>query len=189
MAAKSLGGGRASAGDFGSFGLGTIVESAALVFHPARVYLGDDVYVSHFAYVHGHPESEISIGDRTFIGPYCYLHGAADIRIGTGVGIGAGVITLTSVHADSPPHKAITEAPLRYGPIEIGDGCDIGIGALLLPGTKLGPGVQVGAGAVVRGEHPGGAIIAGIPARMIRMRGEGDWAEGLSDTPAAISLE
>jgi serine acetyltransferase len=40
-----------------------------------------------------------------------------------------------------------------------------------------------GAGAVVRGHHPSGAVIAGVPARLLRARGEGDWADGLHSTP------
>jgi acetyltransferase-like isoleucine patch superfamily enzyme len=72
---------------------------------------------------------------------------------------------------------------LRYGAIEIGDGCDIGVGAVLLPGTRLGAGVQVGACAVVRGQHPASAVIAGVPACTLRMRGESDWAAGLDTEP------
>jgi acetyltransferase-like isoleucine patch superfamily enzyme len=90
---------------------------------------------------------------------------------------------LTAVHAETPPGTPITDAPLRYGRIEIGDGCDVGVGAVLLPGTRLGAGIQVGAGAVVRGEHAAGAIIAGVPAPTVRMRGEGDWAAGLATHP------
>jgi acetyltransferase-like isoleucine patch superfamily enzyme len=90
---------------------------------------------------------------------------------------------LTAVHAETPPGEPITAAPLRYGAIEVADGCDLGVGSTLLPGTRLGAGVQVGAGAVVRGHHPSGAVIAGVPARLLRMRGEGDWAEGLDTAP------
>jgi acetyltransferase-like isoleucine patch superfamily enzyme len=57
----------------------------------------------------------------------------------------------------------------------------IGVGSILLPGVRLAEGVQVGAGAVVRDSHHAGSVIAGVPARLIRMRGEGDWAAGLRD--------
>jgi acetyltransferase-like isoleucine patch superfamily enzyme len=90
---------------------------------------------------------------------------------------------LTAVHAETPAEGPINAAALRYGAIEIGDGCDLGVGSILLPGTRLAAGVQVGAGALVRGEHPAGAVIAGLPARLLRMRGDGDWASGLSSEP------
>jgi acetyltransferase-like isoleucine patch superfamily enzyme len=72
---------------------------------------------------------------------------------------------------------------LRYGTIVIEDGCDIGVGSILLPGVHLAAGVQVGAGAVVRGSHEPGSVIAGVPARVLRTRGDGDWAAGLESEP------
>lgn len=52
----------------------------------------------------------------------------------------------------------------------IGHDCWIGQQAILLPGAKLGHGVIVGAGAVVSGTVPDYAIVAGNPAKIIRMR-------------------
>jgi len=169
--------------EWGSFGEGTVVEPGALILQPAHIHLGRNVYVSHLAYLSGDPEGELRIGDGTLVGPHCYLHGAGGLLIGKHVGIGAGVITTTSVHAETGPGSPITDAPLRYGRIEIGDGCDIGVGSILLPGAKLGDGVQVGAGAVLRDEYPAGSVVAGVPARVLRMRGEGDWAAGLAEEP------
>jgi acetyltransferase-like isoleucine patch superfamily enzyme len=51
-----------------------------------------------------------------------------------------------------------------YRPITIGDNCFIGLGATLLPGTKIGDNCIVGAGAVVRGTVPSGSVVAGVPA-------------------------
>ena len=52
----------------------------------------------------------------------------------------------------------------------IGHDVWIGHGALILPGARLGHGVIVGAGAVVAGAVPDYAIVAGNPARVVRMR-------------------
>jgi acetyltransferase-like isoleucine patch superfamily enzyme len=94
---------------------------------------------------------------------------------------------LTAIHAETPPGDPITAAPLRYGAIEVGDGCDLGVGSMLLPGARLGPGVQVGADALIRGTHGPGEVVAGVPACALRMRGEGDWARGLEDSPPGRS--
>jgi acetyltransferase-like isoleucine patch superfamily enzyme len=48
----------------------------------------------------------------------------------------------------------------------------IGIGAIILKGTRIGRGARVGAGAVVTRDVPAGATVAGNPAQM-------------SETPAA----
>jgi hypothetical protein len=52
----------------------------------------------------------------------------------------------------------------------IGHDVWIGTGATFLPGARLGSGVIVGAGAVVRGDVPPYAIVAGNPARVLRYR-------------------
>lgn len=54
-------------------------------------------------------------------------------------------------------------------PITIGEGCWIGMNAVVLPGVTLGPNTTVGAGAVVTKSFPGGhCVIAGNPARLVR---------------------
>ena len=52
----------------------------------------------------------------------------------------------------------------------IGHDVWIGHGALILPGVTLGHGAIIGAGAVVAGDVPPYAIVAGNPARQIRLR-------------------
>jgi acetyltransferase-like isoleucine patch superfamily enzyme len=52
----------------------------------------------------------------------------------------------------------------------IEDGSDIGVGAILLPGTRVGRGAQVAAGAVVATDVPEHTIVAGVPARILRPR-------------------
>ena len=46
----------------------------------------------------------------------------------------------------------------------------IGVGAVVLPGVRIGKGAQIGAGAVVREDVPDFAVAAGVPARVSRMR-------------------
>lgn len=52
----------------------------------------------------------------------------------------------------------------------IGNDVWIGQGARILPGARLGDGVIVGAGAVVGGDVPAYSIVAGNPAKVVRMR-------------------
>ena len=172
MTARSHGTGRFHPSELGTLGEGVVFEEGVLVFNPAHVHIGNHVYVGHRAMLKGDTRGELRIGDGSWIGQDVYIQSAGGVTIGRRVGIGPRVSILTSVHAETPPPAPIIDAPLEFAPVEIGDGCDIGIGAVLLPGAKLGTCVQVGANAVVAGEHPPGAIIAGVPARMLRMRGE-----------------
>jgi maltose O-acetyltransferase len=52
-------------------------------------------------------------------------------------------------------------------PVVIGDGCYIGAGTIVLPGSTVGDGAVIGAGSVVRGAIPDGVVAAGNPARSI----------------------
>jgi carbonic anhydrase/acetyltransferase-like protein (isoleucine patch superfamily) len=170
--ARTHGTGRFEPSELGALGPGCVIEDEVLVWQPATVRLGAGVYVGHRAMLRGDTRGELVIGDGTWIGQEVYMHSAGSIRIGRQVGVGPRAMILTSTHEETAPPAPITGAPLVFAPVEIGDGCDVGIGAILLPGTRLGAGVQVGAGAVVTGDVPDGAIVAGVPARVMRFRGQ-----------------
>lgn len=141
-----------------------------LVFHPETIEIGDDVYIGHYAILKGYHSGRMSIGDGTWIGQQAFLHAAGGISIGRAVGIGIGVKVLTSAHALDQPELPILESPLRFAPVSLEEGSDIGVGAVILPGVRVGRGAQVGAGAVVSEDVPDYAVAAGVPARIIRSR-------------------
>lgn len=166
------GSGRFAPEHLGALGVRCVLEDGVLAFNPAHIFIGDDVYVGHRAMLKGDTRGELRIGSGSWIGQDCYFHSAGGIRIGERVGVGPRVMVLTSTHTETPPPAAILDAPIEFAPVEIGDGSDIGIGSILLPGTRIGEGAQIGAGAVVTGEIPAGMVAAGVPAKVLRRRGE-----------------
>ena len=52
-------------------------------------------------------------------------------------------------------------------PVVIEDDVQIGIGAIVLKGSRIGRGARIGAGCVVAGEVPAGALVEGNPARVV----------------------
>jgi acetyltransferase-like isoleucine patch superfamily enzyme len=172
MTARSHGSGRYASADLGSLGEGAVIEEGVLIFNPAHVHIAREVYIGHRTMLCGDTRGELRIEEGSWIGPDCYMQSAGGIRVGRRVGIAPRVIILTSTHRETPPPTPIIDAPLEFAPVEIGDGCDIGVGSVLLPGARVGAGAQLGAGSVITGEIPMGAVAAGAPARVTRRRGE-----------------
>ena len=91
--------------------------------------------------------------------PEAYL-----VTIGNNVTIAPGCRLLTH---DNSVSKVWPEYTDVFGRINIGDNCFIGADSIILPGVTLGDNCIVAAGRVVSISHPGGAVIAGNPARQI----------------------
>jgi acetyltransferase-like isoleucine patch superfamily enzyme len=140
------------------------------VFHPENIEIGDRVYVGHLAILKAHHMNKMVIGDGSWVGEQCYFHSAGGITIGREVGVGPGVKVLTSYHRDGGIERALIANRIEFAPVVIGDGSDIGIGSIVLPGVRIGRGVQVGAGAVVARNLPDYVVAAGVPARVLRKR-------------------
>ncbi len=152
-------------------GEGTVFEPGAMVFHPENVVIGRDVYVGHYAILKGYYQNRLVIGDGSWIGQMAFLHAAGGIEIGVRVGIGPGVKIVTSRHQlPGDLEVAIMDGPLAFSPVTIGDGADLGVGAIVLPGVRIGRGAQIGAGAVVTRHVPDHAIARGVPARVTGAR-------------------
>jgi acetyltransferase-like isoleucine patch superfamily enzyme len=64
----------------------------------------------------------------------------------------------------------IIRTHLEIRPVRIGAWADIGVNAVILPGVTVGKGAIVGAGAVVSQDVPAFAIVAGVPAKLLRWR-------------------
>jgi acetyltransferase-like isoleucine patch superfamily enzyme len=177
-APRSHGSGRFERAQLGRCPESVVIEEGALIFHPENVFLDEDVYVGHGAILKAYYKNQLRIGRGTWIGQGAFLHSAGGIEIGEHVGIGPRVSILTSAHELPATAPAATEdpadetpvlcRPLRFAAVRLEDGCDIGVGAVLLPGVTIGRLAQVGAGSVVTREVPPRAIVAGNPARVLR---------------------
>lgn len=116
------------------------------------------------------PEAKIEIGNNVGISG-ATIYARKEIFIGDNTLIGANTKILDNdfhpieVDARNRDNKDM----IRSKKVIIGEDCFIGCNALILKGTKIGDGSVVGAGSVVSGEFPSGVVIAGNPAKIIRI--------------------
>lgn len=86
--------------------------------------------------------------------------------------VGADVILNTACTIDHDnvigDHAFIAPGANLGGDVRVGASAFVGIGASVLPGISIGVGATVGGGAVVIDDVPPGAVVVGVPARVIR---------------------
>lgn len=106
------------------------------------------------------------VGQDTWIGhEVLVVGGDADVTIGAQVDIGPRVTIVTGTHAIAREGRVAGEG--RSAPVHLGDGCWVGAGALILGGVRVGERAIVAAGAMVNRDVPPGAVVGGVPARVI----------------------
>jgi acetyltransferase-like isoleucine patch superfamily enzyme len=148
--------------------------------HPETFTIGNGVFIGAQAYIQGRYDGRCVIGDNVWIGPMAYFD-ARDLVIEDYVGWGPGAKVLGSTHTAIPVDEPIIRTDLEIKPVHIGAWADIGTNATILPGVRIGKGAIVGAGAVVVSDVEPFAVVAGVPAKVIRRRTDADPMADLSN--------
>lgn len=151
-----------------------LVHLNRVIDHP-NIRIGDFTYASTFA-----PPDDWAAR----LAPYLYPGAPERLIIGR-FGQIADRVRIITASANHPMRGLSTYPFAIFDHARVGDYIDqisglpdtvighdvwLGDGAVLLPGARLGNGVIVGARAVVAGVVPDYAVVAGNPARVIRMR-------------------
>jgi acetyltransferase-like isoleucine patch superfamily enzyme len=150
-------------------GDGIRIGRGVLCRHAETMQLGRGVFVGEQTMIQGRIDGTCVIGDRVWIGPQSYFD-ARNLVIEEAVGWGPGAKVLGSTHTGQPGDVPIIQTDLDIRPVRICAGADIGVNAVILPGVTVGSGAIVGAGAVVTADVPPMAVVAGVPAKILRYR-------------------
>ncbi len=131
-----------------------IARDTIIACKGGKVKIGNRVGIGARTTVHTYSGNEVLVGNNVLIGPYCYI-------------VGAGLYRMD--RTDIP----ILEQGLDLrGGVRVGDNVWLGAGSTILDGVTIGNDAVVGAGAVVTKDVPPFAVVAGVPAKMVRDRRE-----------------
>jgi acetyltransferase-like isoleucine patch superfamily enzyme len=127
--------------------------------------IGDDSKVGAFVEI----QKGASIGCRCKISSHSFICEGVTIEDEVFVGHGVMFINDRFPRATTAAGGLQTEADWQCTPTLIKRRASIGSNATILCGVTVGEGATVGAGSVVTKDVPAGAVVAGNPARVLRM--------------------
>jgi acetyltransferase-like isoleucine patch superfamily enzyme len=145
-----------------------VIEGAAQLHGTRRITLGRRLYVYRAQHWETQGSGTLHIGDGVVLSRGVHLVAHAGVAIGDGTMIGeyASVRDANHRRGAGPLRDSGHEA----APITIGRNVWIGRGAAVLAGVCIGDGAVVAANAVVTRDVPAGAVVGGVPARLLRLR-------------------
>jgi len=179
----------------GSIGRNVTFGHGVVLRHPHKVRLGDDVVVDDLVVLDakGTSNQGIRVGNGVFLGRGTILSCKdGDIVLGDHVNIGfqSEIFSGSSVRVgrhglfaaytylvggghdfDRVGVPVLDQGRTSRG-IVLGENVWLGTGTKVLDGVTIGRDVVVGANAVVTEDLPDGAVAVGIPARVLRRKGE-----------------
>jgi acetyltransferase-like isoleucine patch superfamily enzyme len=152
-------------------GRARIMAGARILFHRGRIVIGQRARLHGGAMLDAQKGS-IAIGDRVSLNPYAIVYGLGGVKIGNDVRIAAHAVIVSFEHNYDDRSKSITDQGTTKRPIVIEDDVWIGSGAKILAGAHVAKGCVIAANAVVKGTTEPYGIYGGVPARLIKYRGE-----------------
>jgi acetyltransferase-like isoleucine patch superfamily enzyme len=150
-----------------------VLEEGVVIFHPDLVNLygcriGAGTRIGTFVEI----QKNAVVGRRCKISSHTFV--CEGVTIEDEVFVGHGVMFINDRYPRATTGGVLqTEADWTVEPTVVRRGASIGSGAVVLCGVTIGEGALVGAGAVVTADVPAGAMVAGVPARLLASKDRG----------------
>jgi acetyltransferase-like isoleucine patch superfamily enzyme len=133
---------------FGSFGSGSKAYPLAVAYARSTIHIGANVTINDFV----------------------HIWGGGGVTIGDGTMIAAGARIISQTHDANALLSGMDYTQTSVvRPIVIGRNVWIGSNACILPGVVIGDNSIVAAGSVVTRNVARNTVVAGVPARTLRM--------------------
>jgi acetyltransferase-like isoleucine patch superfamily enzyme len=135
----------------------------------ATLRIGRWAWIGHACKIRVH-EGEVSIGAKTVIGQECTISAFQHVSIGRECIVADRVMLIDFDHGAAEVERPVRLQGIYKRDVRVGHNVWIGYGACILRGVTVGDNAIIGTSAVVTKPMPANAVIAGSPARVIRMR-------------------
>lgn len=137
------------------------------------ISLGDSVQLKYGVYLDTEStDGYIEIDRSAYIGTGCCLHGHAGLAIGEHTLFAQNITITPFSHKFEDPDELIIKQGGHSRKVTIGRDCYLGKCVCVLYSADIGDGSVIGSGAVVIKPIPPYSVAVGVPAKVIRRRGE-----------------
>jgi len=136
-----------------------------------RVELGRWSWLGHGTKIRCH-EGVVSIGAKSVLGQECTISAYQHISIGRECVIADRVMMIDFDHGVVDVERPVRLQGIYKRDVRVGNNVWIGYGACILRGVHVGDNAVIGTNAVVTRDVPANAVVAGVPAKVIRKREE-----------------
>ena len=144
----------------------------------ATLRIGRWAWVGHGCKIRAH-EGLVEIGAKTVIGQECTISAFQHVSIGRECIVADRVMLIDFDHGVTEVERPIRLQGISKRDVRVSHNVWIGYGACVLRGVNVGENAVIGTSAVLTTDVPANAVVAGVPARVIRMR----------DTPRTLRWE
>jgi acetyltransferase-like isoleucine patch superfamily enzyme len=135
----------------------------------ATLRMGRWSWIGHGSKIRVH-EGEVSIGAKTVMGQECTISAYQHVSIGRECIIADRTMMIDFDHGVVEVERPIRKQGIYMRDVRVGHNVWIGYGACVLRGVSVGDNSIIGTSAVVTRDVPENAVVAGVPARIVRMR-------------------
>ena len=135
----------------------------------ATLTLGRWSWIGHGCKIRVH-EGEVSIGAKSVLGQECTISAFQHISIGRECIVADRVMLIDFDHGVVEVERPIRLQGIYKRDVEVGHNVWIGYGECILRGIQVGNNAIIGTSSVLTTDVPDNAVVAGVPARVIRMR-------------------
>ena len=134
-----------------------------------RIRFGRFVWIGDGTKIRCH-QGEVIVGQKTVLGQECTISAYRNVRIGEQCVVADRAMFIDFDHGIVEVDRPIRLQGIYMRDVNVGSNVWIGYGACVLRGVRVGDNSIIGTNSVVTKDVPANAVVAGVPAKVIRMR-------------------